>query len=154
MEITIQQKGGDYEGNLDRRNFKLKNGSYENAAYNDGGVPTHYLIVAWMQEPSTSEWDDTKKTWVHFPRSKEVQDYMDKFYPSLSDIQDQHFIVLGSTNDEEPYFESGINPENFTHYLQELAIKLADEKGLIPEYTLLDIFENKYTVSLYGSKSK
>ena len=54
MEITVQQKGGW----VSRRNFKLKNGFYENSAYNDGGVPTHYIIVAWLQEPDMHKWDD------------------------------------------------------------------------------------------------
>ena len=44
MEITIQQKGDD----VSRRNFRLKNGFYENSAYNDGGVPHHYIIVAYL----------------------------------------------------------------------------------------------------------
>ena len=148
MEITIQQKGDE----LSRRNFKLKNGGYENSAYNDGGVPTHYLIIAWMQVPETRKWDDTKNTWVEFPRSKKVQDYMDKFYPNYN--EGQYYTLLGDTNDEEAYFESGKSPENFTHYLQEMAIKLAEEKGLTPEYTDLDIFENKYAVTLYGCGKK
>ena len=166
MEITVQQKGEW----VSRRNFKLKNGFYENSAYNDGGVPAHYIIVAWlqepdiykwddaqdqktwvdappskwMQEPSTPEWDDTQKTWVHYSRSKEVQDYMDKFYPNFND--GQYFIVLGDTNQEELSSEI----ENYHHHLQEMAIQLAEEKGLIPEYTILDVFENQYNVTLYG----
>ena len=31
-----------------------------------------------------------------------------------------------------------------------MAIKLAGEKGLLPEYTILDVFENQYNVTLYG----
>jgi hypothetical protein len=127
MEITIQQEGDE----VSRRNFKLKNGFYENSAYNDGGVPTHYIIVAWLEEAPTV--------------SKE---YMDKFYPAYN--EGQYFIVLGDTNDEDP---SVYESENSTHYLQELAIKLAEEKGLIPEYTILDIFKNSYSVTLYGGKN-
>jgi hypothetical protein len=140
MEIIVQQKSGcTGTGVVSRRTFKLKNGFYENSTYNDGGVPTHYIIVAWMQEPPTLRYSG---------RSKEVQDYMDKFYPNFSD--GQYFIVLGDTNDEDPYFELGKSPENFYHHLQEMAIKLAGEKGLLPEYTILDVFENQYNVTLYG----
>ena len=146
MEITVQQKGEW----VSRRNFKLKNGFYENSAYNDGGVPAHYIIVAWLQEPDIYKWDDAQdqKTWVDAPPSKRIQEYKDKFYPNFSD--GQYFIVLGDTNDEDPYFETGESPENFYHYLQEMAIQLAEEKGLIPEYTILDVFENQYNVTLYG----
>jgi len=133
MEISIQQKGDE----ISRRHFKLKNGCYENSAYNDGGVPTHYIIVAWLQD-----YDKIV--------SPEEQKYRDKFYPNFND--GQYFIVLGDTNDEEPYFESGEEPENFLHYLQEWAINLAEEKGLIPEYTLIDIFQNNFSASLYGTK--
>ena len=140
MEITVQQKGEW----VSRRNFKLKNGFYENSAYNDGGVPTHYIIVAWLQEPDMHKWDDTQNTWVDAPPSKEIQEYKDKFYPNFSD--GQYFIVLGDTNDEE--VNSSI--ENYHHHLQEMAIQLAEEKGLIPEYTILDVFENQYNVTLYG----
>ena len=141
MEITVQQKGEW----VSRRNFKLKNGFYENSAYNDGGVPTHYIIVAWLQEPDMHKWDDTQNTWVDAPPSKGIQEYKDKFYPNFND--GQYFIVLGDTNEEE--LSSSI--ENYHHYLQEMAIQLAEEKGLIPEYTILDVFENQYTVTLYGS---
>ena len=140
MEITVQQKGEW----VSRRNFKLKNGFYENSAYNDGGVPAHYIIVAWLQEPDMHKWDDTQKTWVDAPPSKRIQEYKDKFYPNFSD--GQYFIVLGDTNQEE--LSSSI--ENYHHYLQEMAIQLAEEKGLIPEYTILDVFENQYNVTLYG----
>lgn len=132
MEITVQQKGEW----VSRRNFKLKNGFYENSAYNDGGVPTHYIIVAWLQDLSSK---------IVSPK---VQEYRDKFYPNFNN--GQYFIVLGDTNDEDPYFKTGKSPENFYHYLQEMAIQLAEEKGLIPEYTMLDVFENNYSVSLYG----
>lgn len=142
MEITVQQKGEW----VSRRNFKLKNGFYENSAYNDGGVPAHYIIVAWLQEPDIYKWDDAQdqKTWVDAPPSKRIQEYKDKFYPNFSD--GQYFIVLGDTNQEE--LSSSI--ENYHHYLQEMAIQLAEEKGLIPEYTILDVFENQYNVTLYG----
>ena len=140
MEITVQQKGEW----VSRRNFKLKNGFYENSAYNDGGVPTHYIIVAWLQEPDMHKWDDTQNTWVDAPPSKGIQEYKDKFYPNFND--GQYFIVLGDTNEEE--LSSSI--ENYHHYLQEMAIQLAEEKGLIPEYTILDVFENQYNVTLYG----
>ena len=140
MEITIQQKVGG-PGGIPRRNFKLKNGAYENAAYNDGGVPVHYIIVAWMRElPSP------------LPRSKEVQDYMDKFYPNNPGA-----IILGETNSDELDGGLGQTPredENRFIYLQEIAIKLAEEKGLIPEYTELDIAECNYTVTLYGEEGK
>ena len=142
MEITVQQKGEW----VSRRNFKLKNGFYENSAYNDGGVPAHYIIVAWLQEPDIYKWDDAQdqKTWVDAPPSKRIQEYKDKFYPNFSD--GQYFIVLGDTNQEE--LSSSI--ENYHHYLQEMAIQLAEENGLIPEYTILDVFENQYNVTLYG----
>ena len=142
MEITVQQKGEW----VSRRNFKLKNGFYENSAYNDGGVPAHYIIVAWLQEPDIYKWDDAQdqKTWVDAPPSKRIQEYKDKFYPNFSD--GQYFIVLGDTNQEELSSEI----ENYHHYLQEMAIQLAEEKGLIPEYTILDVFENQYNVTLYG----
>ena len=140
MEITVQQKGEW----VSRRNFKLKNGFYENSAYNDGGVRTHYIIVAWLQEPDMHKWDDTQNTWVDAPPSKGVQEYKDKFYPNFSD--GQYFIVLGDTNQEE--LSSSI--ENYHHHLQEMAMQLAEEKGLIPEYTILDVFENQYNVTLYG----
>ena len=142
MEITVQQKGEW----VSRRNFKLKNGFYENSAYNDGGVPAHYIIVAWLQEPDIYKWDDAQdqKTWVDAPPSKRIQEYKDKFYPNFSD--GQYFIVLGDTNQEELSSEI----ENYHHHLQEMAIQLAEEKGLIPEYTILDVFENQYTVTLYG----
>ena len=133
MSITIQQKGDD----VSRRNFRLKNGFYENSAYNDGGVPHHYIIVAWFQDENSSS--------QIFPK---IQAYRDKFYPNFKD--GQYFIVLGDTDDDESYFESGETPENFILHLQELAIKLAEEKGLVPEYTVLDIFENRYNVTLYG----
>ena len=146
MEITVQQKVGYTGIGVSRRNFKLKNGFYENSAYNDGGVPTHYIIVAWLQEPDIYKWDDAQdqKTWVDAPPSKRIQEYKDKFYPNFSD--GQYFIVLGDTNQEE--LSSSI--ENYHHYLQEMAIQLAEEKGLIPEYTILDVFENQYNVTLYG----
>ena len=142
MEITVQQKGEW----VSRRNFKLKNGFYENSAYNDGGVPANYIIVSWLQEPDIYKWDDAQdqKTWVDAPPSKRIQEYKDKFYPNFSD--GQYFIVLGDTNQEE--LSSSI--ENYHHYLQEMAIQLAEEKGLIPEYTILDVFENQYNVTLYG----
>ena len=142
MEITVQQKGEW----VSRRNFKLKNGFYENSAYNDGGVPAHYIIVAWLQEPDIYKWDDAQdqKTWVDAPPSKRIQEYKDKFYPNFSD--GQYFIVLGDTNQEELSSEI----ENYPHHLQEMAIQLAEEKGLIPEYTILDVFENQYNVTLYG----
>jgi len=142
MEITVQQKGEW----VSRRNFKLKNGFYENSAYNDGGVPAHYIIVAWLQEPDIYKWDDAQdqKTWVDAPPSKRIQEYKDKFYPNFSD--GQYFIVLGDTNQEELSSEI----ENYHHHLQEMAIQLAEEKGLIPEYTILDVFENQYNVTLYG----
>tara|TARA_R110002012_G_scaffold20865_1_gene73509 strand:- start:39 stop:482 length:444 start_codon:yes stop_codon:yes gene_type:complete len=142
MEITVQQKGEW----VSRRNFKLKNGFYENSAYNDGGVPAHYIIVAWLQEPDIYKWDDAQdqKTWVDAPPSKRIQEYKDKFYPNFSD--GQYFIVLKDINEEE--LSSSI--ENYHHHLQEMAIQLAEEKGLIPEYTILDVFENQYNVTLYG----
>ena len=142
MEITVQQKGEW----VSRRNFKLKNGFYENSAYNDGGVPAHYIIVAWLQEPDMHKWDDAQdqKTWVDAPPSKRIQEYKDKFYPNFSD--GQYFIVLKDINEEE--LSSSI--ENYHHHLQEMAIQLAEEKGLIPEYTILDVFENQYNVTLYG----
>ena len=146
MEITVQQKVGGTGSGISRRNFKLKNGFYENSAYNDGGVPAHYIIVAWLQEPDIYKWDDAQdqKTWVDAPPSKRIQEYKDKFYPNFSD--GQYFIVLGDINDEE--LSSSI--ENYHHHLQEMAIQLAEEKGLIPEYTILDVFENQYNVTLYG----
>ena len=146
MEITVQQKVGGTGSGISRRNFKLKNGFYENSAYNDGGVPAHYIIVAWLQEPDIYKWDDAQdqKTWVDAPPSKRIQEYKDKFYPNFSD--GQYFIVLGDTNQEELSSEI----ENYHHYLQEMAIQLAEEKGLIPEYTILDVFENQYNVTLYG----
>ena len=142
MEITVQQKGEW----VSRRNFKLKNGFYENSAYNEGGVPAHYIIVAWLQQPDIYKWDDAQdqKTWVDAPPSKRIQEYKDKFYPNFSD--GQYFIVLGDTNQEELSSEI----ENYHHHLQEMAIQLAEEKGLIPEYTILDVFENQYNVTLYG----
>ena len=142
MEITVQQKGEW----VSRRNFKLKNGFYENSAYNDGGVPAHYIIVAWLQEPDIYKWDDAQdqKTWVDAPPSKRIQEYKDKFYPNFSD--GQYFIVLKDINEEELSSEI----ENYHHHLQEMAIQLAEEKGLIPEYTILDVFENQYNVTLYG----
>ena len=133
MEIIVQQKGDD----MDRRQFKLKSGFYENSAYNDGGVPHHYIIVAWLQDLDAKE-----------NRPPEEQEYMDKFYPNFND--GQYFIVLGDTNDEElPLPDQGGNFK----VLQEMAIKMAEEKGLVPEYTLLDIFENRFDVSLYGYKN-
>ena len=151
MEITTQQKGDQ----LSRRNFKLKNGSYENSAYNDGGVPVHYIIVAWMQEPRDIKWDKTRKTWVEFPRSQKIQKYIDKFYPSWD--KNCGAIVLGETNSDEIDSELLDTPredENRFIYLQELAVKLADDKGLIPEYTLLDIAECNFAVTLYGEKGE
>jgi len=158
VEITIQQ-GAEGAGGITRRNFKFKNGCYENSAYNDGGVPVHYIIVAWMQEPETRKWDNTQKTWVDVPRSKKVQEYMDKFFPHW----DKNFgssnatgaIILGETNSDEidgEFFGTPREDENRFTYLQELAIELAEEKGLIPEYTTLDIAECKYNVTLYGTK--
>lgn len=144
MEITVQQKVGYTGIGVSRRNFKLKNGFYENSAYNDGDVPTHYIIVAWLQEPDMHKWEDTQNTWVDAPPSKGIQEYKDKFYPNFND--GQYFIVLGDINDEE--LSSSI--ENYHHHLQEMAIQLAEEKGLIPEYTILDVFENQYNVTLYG----
>ena len=151
MEITTQQKGDQ----LSRRNFKLKNGSYENSAYNDGGVPVHYIIVAWMQEPRDIKWDKTRKTWVEFPRSQKIQKYIDKFYPSWD--KNCGAIVLGETNSDEidsELLETPREVENRFIYLQELAVKLADDKGLIPEYTLLDIAECNFAVTLYGEKGE
>jgi hypothetical protein len=149
MEITVQQKGDiKYGVEISRRNFKLKNGFYENSAYNDGGVPTHWIIIACMQEPDTHKWDDTQQTVVEVPRSKEVQDYMDEFYPNWD--KNPGSIILGETNSDEIHEK---DDENRYHYLQEMAIELAEEKGLIPEYTLLDIAECNYTVTLYGDKN-
>ncbi len=62
------------------------------------------------------------------------------------------YVSLGAW-DEEFYFESEEEPENFYHCLQELAIELAEEIGLIPDYTILDVFENRYNATLYGDKS-
>ena len=152
MEITIQQGVSD-EGGIPRRNFKLKNGSYENSAYNDGGVPTHYIIVAWLQEPDTRKWDEDKKAWVDIPRPQEVQDYIDKFYPHWD--KNCGAIILGETNSDEidsKLWDTPREDEDRFVYLQEMAIKLAEEKGLIPEYTLMDIAECNFAVTLYGYK--
>jgi len=166
MEITIQQGVSD-EGGIPRRNFKLKNGSYENSAYNDGGVPTHYIIVAWLQEPDTRKWDEDKKAWVDIPRPQKVQDYIDKFYPhwdknfaqrsnsAFSSSFPYGAIILGEANSEKiecDLWEAPREDENPFIYLQEMAIKLAEEKGLIPEYTLLDIAECSPAVTLFGYK--
>jgi hypothetical protein len=154
MEITIQQghEQTATQGGVPRRNFKLKNGSYENAAYNDGGVPVHYIIVAWMQEPDIRKWDKAKKAWVDAPRPQEVQDYIDKFYPHWD--ENSGVIVLGETNSDETMCKlSGTAREDEDQfiYLQEMAIKLAEEKGLIPKYTVLDIAECSHpSITLYG----
>ena len=153
MEITIQQghEQTATQGGVPRRNFKLKNGSYENAAYNDGGVPVHYIIVAWMQEPEIRKWDEPKKVWVNIPRPQEVQDYIDKFYPHWD--ENPGAIVLGETNSDEIDGELSGTPredEDRFVYLQELAIKLAEEKGLIPGLTTLDVAKCNFAVTLYG----
>lgn len=131
MEITIQQNVSD-KGRLPYRHFKLKNGFYENSTYDEEGAPIHYLIVACLSEggPYTE--------YATVPQA-----YIDKFYPNFDD--GHHFIILGDAKavftDENPFI-----------HLQELAIKLAEKKGLIPEYTLLDIFKNRFDVPLHGYK--
>ena len=153
MEITIQQGTKD-EGGVTRRNFKVNNGFYENSASNDGGVPVHYIIVAWFEGPDTytdTYWDNTQETWVTSPRPQAIQDYIDKFYPHWD--KNCGAIILGETNSDEidsKLWDTPREDEDRFVYLQELAIKLAEEKGLIPGLTTLDVAKCNFAVTLYG----
>ena len=123
MQITIQQNGGKH---LSRRRFKVANGHYENAAYNDGGVPPYFVMVAMPDAYATPE-------------------YLKQFEKQCGNSS--NCIVLGFASDEA---YAG-NKENPWEYLQELAVSLAEIAGLDPKYTTIDIFENNYQATLYGN---
>ena len=123
MQITIQQDGGKH---LSRRRFQVANGRYENAAYNDGGVPPYFVMVAMPDDNATS-------------------DYLKQFEKQCGNSS--NCIVLGFASDEA---YAG-NKENPWEYLQEQAIALAEIAGLDPKYTTIDIFENNYQATLYGN---
>ena len=102
MQITIQQDGGKH---LSRRRFKVANGHYENAAYNDGGVPSYFVMVAMPDYQELSY------------ASPEVETaYLEQFHSESG--KSPHHLVLGFAGDEA---YAG-NKENPWEYLQELAV--------------------------------
>ena len=128
MQITIQQDGGKH---LSRRRFKVANGHYENAAYNDGGVPSYFVMVAMP---------DYQELSYASPEVKAA--YLKQFHSENG--APPHHLVLGFASDEA-YAEN--KP---WEYLQEQAAGLAEIAGLDPKYTIIDIFENNYQATLYG----
>jgi|TARA_Y100000310_G_scaffold157160_1_gene156552 hypothetical protein len=134
MQITIQQDGGS---KISRRRFKVANGHYENAAYNDGGVPSYFVMVAMPDYQELSY------------ASPEVETaYLDQFHSKSGNSS--NCIVLGFASDEA---YAG-NKENPWGYLQELAVSLSEIAGLDPTYTVIDIFENNYQATLYGVSNR
>jgi len=131
MQITIQQDGGKH---LSRRRFKVANGHYENAAYNDGGVPSYFVMVAMP---------DYQELSYASPEVKAA--YLKQFHSEFFELR-QDCLVLGFAGDEA---YAG-NKENPWEYLQELAVSLAEIAGLDPTYTTIDIFKNNYQATLYG----
>ena len=133
MQITIQQNGGKH---LSRRRFKVANGHYENAAYNDGGVPTYFVMVAMPDYQELSY------------ASPEIEmAYLEQFQSESG--KSPHHLVLGFASNEA-YAGNYYSKENPWEYLQELAVSLAEIAGLDPKYTTIDIFENNYQATLYG----
>ena len=126
MQITIQQDGGS---KISRRRFKVANGHYENAAYNDGGVASYFVMVA-------------------FPDDNATSDYLKQFEKQCGNSS--NCIVLGFASDEA--YKN--NKENPWEYLQELAVSLAEIAGLDPKYTQIDIFKNNYQATLYGVSNR
>ena len=130
MQITIQQDGGKH---LSRRRFKVANGHYENAAYNDGGVPSYFVMVALPDYQELSY------------ASPEIEmAYLEQFHSESG--KSPHHLVLGFAGDEA---YAG-NKENPWEYLQEQAVALAEIAGLAPTYPQIDIFKNNYQAPLYG----
>jgi hypothetical protein len=134
MQITIQQDGGS---KISRRRFKVANGHYENAAYNDGGVPSYFVMVALPDYQELSY------------ASPEIEmAYLEQFQSECG--KSPHHLVLGFAGDEA--YKN--NKENPWEYLQELAVSLAEIAGLDPKYTQIDIFKNNYQATLYGVSNR
>ena len=140
MQITIQQNGGN---RLSRRRFQVANGHYENAAYNDGKffehrigefgqrVPSYFVMLAM---PDRNE--------LGYADPKVADAYLEKY-------SGQEAIILGFASSEEA--DAPANEARWWEHLQERAVGLAELQGLEPMYTLIDIFENNYQATLYGS---
>ena len=131
MQITIQQNGGN---RLSRRRFQVANGHYENAAYNDGGVPSYFVMLAM---PDRNE--------LGYADPKVADAYLEQFGGSEA-------IILGFASSEEA--DAPANEARWWEHLQERAVGLAELQGLDPKYTLIDIFENNYQATLYGSRNR
>jgi hypothetical protein len=134
MQITIQQDGGKH---LSRRRFKVANGHYENAAYNDGGVPSYFVMVAMP---------DYQELSYASPEVKAA--YLEKYNPSgpssKTTIAAAQALILGFASDEV------YDAQKYWEHLQETAVQLAEIAGLDPTYTIIDIFKNNYQATLYG----
>ena len=133
MQITIQQDGGKH---LSRRRFKVANGHYENAAYNDGGVPSYFVMVAMPDFDALSR-----------ASAKVSSNYLKQYNTTYQKMHGQEAIVLGFASDDE--YEGDENQYAW-EYLQEQAVALAEIAGLDPTYTTIDIFKNNYQATLYG----
>ena len=133
MQITTQQNGGD---RLSRRRFQVANGHYENAAYNDGGVPSYIVMLAM---PDHNE--------LSYCSKKERLAYLDQY-------NGQEAIILGFASSEEAAFAKFPSTARWWEHLQERAVSFAEIHGLDPKYTIIDIFENNYQVTLFGEKQQ